>query len=299
MSLLAIGSVAFDSVTTPFGRAERVVGGSATYFSLVASFFTDVAVVAVVGEDFTDEHLRIFLDHGIDIRQIQRRRGKSFFWAGEYNRDLNEAHTLATELNVFAEFKPEVHPDHRRVRHLFLGNIDPDLQHHVLDQMEGDPLVALDSMNYWIQSKPDALARVLSRVHILLLNEGEARMLTGEYHLVTAVRRIAALGPRTIVVKRGEYGSLVSHAGELFVAPAYPMETVMDPTGAGDCFAGGFMGYLASADRNDMAAIRTAVLYGSVMASFDIEAFSVDRLRELTFPDIQARLERFRQVIGV
>jgi sugar/nucleoside kinase (ribokinase family) len=299
MSLLAIGSVAFDSVSTPFGAVERVVGGSATYFGLTASFFTDVAIVAVVGEDFTERHLQIFLNHGIDIRQIQRRPGKSFFWSGTYDRNLNEVKTLATELNVFADFRPEVHPDYRNAPYLFLGNIDPELQGHVLDQMAVRPLVALDSMNYWIQNQPEALARVLARVDIFLVNEGEARMLTGEYHLVPAVRRIEALGPRTVVVKRGEYGCLVSHAGELFLAPAFPMERVLDPTGAGDCFAGGFMGYLANTGRRDFAAVRDAALYGSVMASFDIEDFSVNRLCSLTLPEIQARLERFRQVISV
>ena len=297
--LLAVGSVAFDSVQTPFGHADRVVGGSATYFSLAASYFTDVAIVAVVGEDFREEHFRPFIEKGIDVRQVQRAPGKSFYWAGEYGANLNEAKTLVTELNVFADFQPEIHPDYRRAPVLFLGNIDPVLQNHVLDQMERPRLTGLDTMNYWIQNRPRELAAVLSRIDILFVNETETRMLTGEYHLLRALRRITAMGPRTVVVKRGEYGALVYREGELFIAPAYLMDEVSDPTGAGDCFGGGFMGYLASVPEADFPALRQAVLYGTTMASFNIESFSVERLRSLTFPEIRERCERFRRMITV
>jgi sugar/nucleoside kinase (ribokinase family) len=299
MELLAVGSVAFDSVRTPFGHADRVVGGSATYFSLTASYFSDVAVVAVVGEDFQDSHFDLFLQKGIDIRQIQRVPGKSFYWAGEYGDNLNEARTLVTELNVFADFHPEIHADYRRTPVLFLGNIDPVLQNHVLDQMERPRLTGLDTMNYWIQNRPRELGQVLARVDILFVNETEARMLSGEYNLLRALSRIIALGPRTVVVKRGEYGALIYQDGEIFIAPAYPLEEIFDPTGAGDCFAGGFMGYLAGAPQADFAAMRQAVLFGTTMASFNIESFSVERLRTLTFPEIRERCDRFQRMISL
>lgn len=299
MTLLAVGSVAFDSIKTPYGEAEKVVGGSATYFSLTASFFTDVAVLAVVGEDFGEEHFRLFADKGIDTRQIKRAKGKSFFWKGEYGQNLNEAKTLSTELNVFADFKPDVLPDYRETPFLFLGNIDPDLQNHVLNQMKRPLLVGLDTMNFWISGKADALARVLARVDVLLINEGEVRMLSGENNLIRAVRKVSAMGPRAVIVKRGEYGSVAFMDGSFFMAPAYPLEFIADPTGAGDCFAGGFMGYLANRGEWSPGEIRRAVLYGTTMASFNIEKFSVDRLISLTFPDIRARFEHLQSMITI
>ncbi len=299
MTLLAVGSVAFDSVKTPFGQVERVVGGSATYFSLSASYFTDVSIVAVVGDDFTAEYFDLFKQKGIDVRQIQRMAGKSFFWRGEYNENLNEATTLSTELNVFADFRPEVHPEYRQTPYLFLGNIDPDLQNHVLDQVQSPRLVGLDTMNFWIQSKPESLAQVLSRVDVLLINEGEARMLSGEYHMVRAARKVAAMGPRILVIKRGEYGAMVYMDDEFFLTPAFPLDELADPTGAGDCFAGGFMGYLAGCGRVDRDDVRQAVLYGTIMASFDVEKFSIERISRLTFPEIRDRFDRFHTMTQV
>jgi len=299
MSLLAIGSVAFDGIKTPGGEVDRVVGGSATYFSLSASFFTDVAVVAVVGEDFTDTHMELFASKGIDTRQVRREKGLSFYWKGEYNDNLSEARTLATELNVFADFRPEIHPDYRRSRFLFLGNIDPALQSHVLDQVSGPELVGLDTMNYWIQQKLPALFQVLARVDVLFINDAEARQLAGERNLVAAARKIAALGPRVVVVKRGENGVMVFNQDQIFLTPAYPLAEVRDTTGAGDTFAGGFMGYLAGAGRVDPGEVRKAALYGTVMASFNIESFSVERLRHLTFPEISDRYRRFQAMITV
>jgi sugar/nucleoside kinase (ribokinase family) len=299
MTLLAVGSVAFDSIKTPYGEAEKVVGGSATYFSLTASFFTDVAVLAVVGEDFGEEHFRLFADKGIDTRQVKRTKGKSFFWKGEYGQNLNEAKTLSTELNVFADFRPDVLSDYRETPFLFLGNIDPDLQNHVLNQMKRPLLVGLDTMNFWISGKADALARVLARVDVLLINEGEARMLSGENNLMRAMRKVSAMGPRAVIVKRGEYGSVAFMDGSIFMAPAYPLESIADPTGAGDCFAGGFMGYLANRGEWSPGEIRRAVLYGTTMASFNIEKFSVDRLISLTFPEIRARFEHLQSMIAI
>lgn len=297
MALLAVGSIAFDGVKTPFGEVDRAVGGSATYFSLSASYFTHVAVVGIVGEDFTDEHFRLFHDKGIDTRQVQRVPGKSFYWKGEYNQNLNEAHTLVTELNVFADFRPEIHPEYRSCPFLFLGNIDPELQSHVLDEMVRPRIVGLDTMNFWIGGKLKELRAVLPKVDILLINEGEARMLSGEFNLIRAARAIRAMGPSTLIIKRGEYGAMAFHEEDLFLAPAFPLEAVADPTGAGDTFAGGFMGYLSSRGELNSTTIRQAVLYGSTMASFNVEAFSVNRLKELTLPEIQERVELLESMI--
>jgi sugar/nucleoside kinase (ribokinase family) len=291
--------MAFDSVKTPYGKAHRVLGGSLTYFSIAASYFTDVAVVAVVGEDFTDEHFAAFREKGIDTRQVNRVAGKSFYWAGEYNENLNERTTLATELNVFADFRPDILPAYRRHPYLFLGNIEPELQIHVLDQMEQPKLVALDTMNYWIESRPEALAEVLRRVDVLLINDEEARMLSGHYNLVQAAEAVQAMGPDVLIIKRGEHGATVFMPGEYFLVPAYPLRELSDPTGAGDCFAGGFMGYLAGKDARSNAEIRQATIYGTIMASFDVEKFSVDGIRSLTFPEIQARYEEFLAMTGV
>lgn len=299
MKLLAVGSVAYDSIKTPYGEVNRVMGGAATFFSLAASFFTEPAVVAVVGDDYGDAQFQVFLEKGIDIRLIQRQAGASFFWKGEYGPNLNEAKTLATELNVFAGFTPGILPEYRQTPYLFLGNIHPDLQNHVLDQMTRPRLVVLDTMNYWIQNTPSELARVLSRVDILLLNEGEARQLSGEYQLLKTMRRIGGMGPHTVVIKRGEYGAAVWNRNNLFLVPAFPVENLCDPTGCGDSFAGGFVGYLAGRGECQDADLRRAVLYGTVMASFKIEAFSVERLRSLTFPEIQERFDRFHAMIAV
>jgi sugar/nucleoside kinase (ribokinase family) len=296
MSILVVGSVAFDSVKTPFGEANDVVGGSANYFSVAASFFSPVRLVAVVGEDFPEEHLAFLGSRGIDLRGLERVPGKTFRWAGEYGFALNEARTLDTQLNVFAAFAPKIPEDYRDSPVVFLANIDPDLQREVLRQVKRPALVAMDTMNYWIGGKPDALRQTLAMVDLLVINDAETRQLAGDPNLVAAAAKIRKMGPRVLVIKRGEYGALLFNDGEWFAAPAYPLEVVRDPTGAGDCFAGGFVGYLASRMRFDDAALRRAMIMGSVMASFNVEAFSLDRLRTLSPPEIAARYQAFRRL---
>ena len=300
MSILVVGSVAFDTVETPFGKVQEVLGGSATYFSYSASFFTGVRLLATVGEDFPREHLELLSGHGVNIAGLQVSRGRTFRWTGEYGYDLNEAKTLDTQLNVFADFKPVLTDEVRRAPYLFLANIDPGLQLDVLRQMADRPrLVALDTMNFWIRGKRDDLLRVLAEVDVVTINDGEARELAGEPNLVRATRAIAAMGPKTVVVKRGEYGALMFCDNAFFMVPAYPLDSVYDPTGAGDTFAGGFVGYLASMDRVDAAAMRRAVVYGSVMASFAVEDFSLNRLTRLTREEIAGRYEAFGDLTRV
>jgi sugar/nucleoside kinase (ribokinase family) len=292
--LLVVGSVALDSVATPFGTVREALGGSATFFSYSASFFTGVRLVATVGEDFPKEHLDFLRDRGVDIASLQVSKGRTFRWTGEYGYDLNEAKTLDTQLNVFADFKPVLTPELRRVPYLFLANIDPVLQLDVLRQMAKRPqLVALDTMNFWIRGKRDDLLRVLAEVDVVTINDGEARELAGEPNLVRAIRTISAMGPKTVVVKRGEYGALMFCDGAFFMVPAYPLDSVYDPTGAGDTFAGGFVGYLAAKDRVDAPTMRRAIVYGSVMASFAVEDFSLNRLARLTPDEIERRFEGF------
>ncbi len=294
MSILVVGSVALDTVTTPFGRVEEVLGGSATYFAAAASFFAEVRLVAVVGEDFPEAHLDFLRSRRVDLRGLQRVPGRTFRWVGEYGFDLNQARTLDTELNVFADFAPKIPEEYRDSEVVFLGNIDPDLQREVLRQVRRPTLTAADTMNYWIASKADSLRRTLGRVDTLLINDAETRQLAGEWNLVQAARKILTWGPRSLVIKRGEYGALLLHDGHWFAAPALPLEQVRDPTGAGDCFAGGFLGYLANRMSFEDAALRRAMVMGSVMASFNVEAFSLDRLRTLTYPEIEARYRAFR-----
>jgi sugar/nucleoside kinase (ribokinase family) len=294
MGIVVVGTVAFDTVETPFGRGENVLGGSATYFSTSASFFTDVSLVAVVGEDFPDEHVRFLQSRDINTDGLQRIPGKTFHWTGKYGYDLNEAQTLDTQLNVLTEFKPDLPESYRTSEYLFLANIDPDLQMEVLGQMHRPKLVACDTMNFWISSKPEALRRVLQKVDIVVINEGEARQFTGEVNLVKAARQIIALGCKRLVVKRGEYGVLMFTAGSVFAAPAYPLEEVFDPTGAGDTFAGGFMGYLANTGDLSEEGLRQAIVFGSVMASFNVEDFSLDRMKRLDYKEIEARYKSFK-----
>jgi sugar/nucleoside kinase (ribokinase family) len=298
--LLVVGSVALDSVATPFGTVREALGGSATYFSYAASFFTGVRLVAAVGEDFPKEHLELLRGRGVDLSGLQIARGRTFRWTGEYGYDLNEAKTLDTQLNVFADFKPALGPALRGVPYLFLANIDPVLQLDVLRQMDARPrLVALDTMNFWIQGKKAELLRVLAEVDVVTINDGEARQLAGEPNLIRAARAIAAMGPKTVVVKRGEYGALMLCDGCFFMAPAFPLDSVYDPTGAGDTFAGGFIGYLAAMDRLDGPTLRRAVVYGSVMASFTVEDFSLNRLARLTQEEIGQRYEAFQELTRV
>jgi len=302
VSILVVGSVAYDTVETPFGRAERVLGGSASFFAVAASFFVPVNLVGVVGEDFGEEQLAAFRGRDIDLEGLERVPGKTFHWAGKYSFDLNARDTLFTELNVFEAFKPKIPARYRRSEHVFLGNIDPVLQRDVLDQVERPKLVACDTMNFWISGQPDELRRTLSRVDILLINDAEARQLSGEWNMVKAARAIRAMGPRVLVVKKGEHGVLMFTEAGSFAAPAYPLEEVFDPTGAGDTFAGGFVGYLAAQDAGgargpeDGAALRRAVIMGSTLASFCVEAFSLDRLVRLTRAEIDARFQLFKEL---
>jgi sugar/nucleoside kinase (ribokinase family) len=295
--LLVVGSVALDSVRTPFGKVEEVLGGSATFFSYAASFFTQVRLVAVVGRDFPHAHLDRLAARGVDLGGLQVTDGATFRWVGEYGYDLNEAKTLDTRLGVFADFRPTLPAEYRATPFLFLANIDPELQLDVLRKVERPRLCALDTMNFWIQSKRDALRRVLAEVDTLVVNDAEARMLAEEPNLVKAARKILSFGPRTLVVKRGEYGVLMVSEGQFFFAPAFPLESVFDPTGAGDTFAGGFMGWLAHAGRIDPPALRRAIVYGSVMASFAVEEFSLNRMFRLTQDEIDRRYTTFQEMM--
>lgn len=295
MSILVVGSVAFDALQTPFGKVDRCIGGSATYFSVAASFFTPVELVAVVGDDFTEEDVSVFSGRKINIDGLQRVPGaKTFFWSGEYGYDLNVAKTRDTQLNVFADFQPNLTEQQRNTDVLFLANIDPELQYDVLKQCKRPRLVALDTMNYWITSKRDALEKVFREVDLIIINEAEVRQFTNEANLVKACRQILALGPSYLVVKRGEYGVLMITKEAIFAAPAYPLETVFDPTGAGDTFAGGFLGYLASRTEVHDRELRRAIIFGSVLASFTVEKFSLDRLREIQLSDVYERYQDFR-----
>jgi sugar/nucleoside kinase (ribokinase family) len=297
VSLLVVGSVAFDAVETPFGKREKMLGGSATHFSIAASFFTDVRVVGVVGGDFGAEEMSVFERHGVDTSDLERiEQGRTFFWRGRYDFDLNTAHTLDTQLNVFADFKPKLSEASRRSRLVFLGNIQPDLQTEVREQVAGAQLVALDTMNYWISTVPDAVREAISGVHVVIINDAEARQLAGEPNLIKAARKILSWGPSALVIKRGEYGAALFTSGAYFAIPAYPLESVFDPTGAGDTFAGGFMGYLASQEQIDDAAMRRAMIFGSVMASFNVEEFGTERVSRLTYDEINQRFRTFKQM---
>jgi sugar/nucleoside kinase (ribokinase family) len=296
VSILVVGSVAFDNVTTPFGEVREALGGSATHFSVAASFWTPVRLVAVVGEDFTEAHRQPLIDRKVDLGGLITAKGRTFRWSGSYGDDLNCARTLETQLNVFAEFKPIVPPAWRETPLLFLANIDPELQWDVLEQMRGAKLVAADTMNYWIEGKPEALKRLLGRIDVLLINDGEIRQLTGERNLVRAVGIVRDMGPHVVVVKRGEHGVLVFEDESAFALPAFPLDTVMDPTGAGDAFAGGFLGYLASQGLDGERDYRRAAVAGSVMASYQVEDFSLERLKRLTKSEIHDRYARFQEL---
>lgn len=296
MSLLVVGSVALDTVKTPFGEATDVLGGSATYFSVAASYFTPVQIVATVGEDFPSAHLDFLRSREIDVSGIETGHGKTFRWRGEYSYQLNEAKTLETQLNVFERFAPRVPGAYREPSLVFLANIDPVLQRDVLNQVKRPKIVACDTMNFWIGGKKAELERTLKEVDVLIINDGEARQLAGEVNLVKASRAIRALGPRTVIIKRGEYGALLFSDTTVFAAPAFPLEHVFDPTGAGDSFAGGFLGHLAKHSSLEPANLCKAVIFGSVLASFCVEAFSLDRFKTLTRLDIQHRYREFKHL---
>ena len=296
MSLLVVGSMAFDSIKSPFGEVERVIGGSATYFSLAASYLTPVRLVSVVGRDFPKGTLDMLSARGIDLQGLKVADGVTFHWKGYYEFDLNIAHTVKTDLNVFENFAPFLPASYRESSYVFLGNIDPKLQLDILAQVREPKIVALDTMNFWIGRSPQLLREVIRSVDIVLVNEAEIRELTGEFNLVKAARKLMRMGPGRVVIKRGEYGVLQLSDGEIFAAPAYPLETIFDPTGAGDSFAGGFMGYLASRDGAALTEMdyRLATIYGSAIASFTVEAFSTERLQGLSREEIDARLSSFR-----
>jgi sugar/nucleoside kinase (ribokinase family) len=296
MSLLVVGSVALDSVKTPFGEENDVLGGSATYFSVSAGYFTGVNLVAVVGEDFPEEHINLLKSNPINIDGLEKKPGKTFRWKGSYNYDLNEAHTLDTQLNVFADFDPKIPESYKNSKYVFLANIDPDLQIKVLDQITNPKLIVCDTMNYWIEGKLDSLKRLLSKINILIINDSETRELGKDPNVVKAAQKILSWGPDSIIVKRGEYGSLMFSDSSIFSAPAYPLEFVFDPTGAGDSFAGGFMGYISKVDDFSEETKRKAIIFGSTMASFNVEKFSLKRLQSLTWKEIEKRFRFFKRI---
>jgi sugar/nucleoside kinase (ribokinase family) len=294
MPILVVGTVAYDSLKTPFGERPHILGGSATHFSVSASFFTDVKLIAVVGDDFAPESEAVFAARNIDASDLEKRAGKkTFFWKGEYGYDLNTAHTLETHLNVLAEFDPELSEEARDVPVLFLANTAPHLQRKARLQSNAE-IVALDTMNFWIEGARDNLLEAISDVDLLVVNDAEARELAGESNLIRAARKIREWGPRILVVKRGEYGAALFSEHGYFATPAYPVEAVVDPTGAGDSFAGGMMGYLAASGDTSDAGLRRAIIYGSVMASFIVEEFGCERLLRLTHEEIAERFRHFK-----
>jgi len=301
MSLVVVGSIAFDAVTTPFGERERMLGGSAVHFSLAASFFTDVRVVGPVGDDFGEDEYAVLHGRGVNTDDIEHvEGGRTFFWRGHYEYDLNTAHTDDTQLNVFGEFKPKLSEESKRAENLFLANIQPDLQREVREQCQATRFAGLDSMNLWIEIARDSLRQTISQVDLVLLNDAEIRMLTEQPNLVRAAREVMAMGPRVVVAKQGEYGAALFTEDGFFALPAFPLETVMDPTGAGDSFAGGFLGYLSSQeDWTDEAALRRAMTYGSVIASFNVEEFGTERVSRLTRSEIDERFEHFRRMTAL
>jgi len=295
--ILVVGSVALDTVRTPFGEVQEALGGSAVYFSLAASFFTQVKLVAVVGEDFPQEYIEFLKSRGIDLKGLKKiPGGKTFRWKGEYSYNLNEAKTIETQLNVFENFQPELPEDYKKSKYIFLANIDPGLQNKVLEQVKKPQLVVCDTMNYWIENKPEELEELLEKIDILVINEAETRQFSGEANLVKAAQKILSYGLSALIVKRGEYGALYFTDNSIFSAPGYPLEFVYDPTGAGDSFAGGFLGYLAKNGKVNERNIRQAIIFGSVLASFDVEDFSISRLKNLTYREIKKRFHAFKKL---
>lgn len=297
MSLLVVGSVAFDAIETPFGRVERTVGGAATYFSIAASFFTHVNLVGIVGEDFATEHEAVFHGRTIDLGGLERAKGKTFFWSGRYHDNLIDRTTLVTDLNVFADFQPQLPEAYRKSKFIFLANIHPTLQGSVLKQVSGKPkLVALDTMNYWIEGTPAELRETLRHTGLLMINDTETRQLSDEHNLLRAAKKIFKLGPKTLVIKRGEHGAMLIHNDWVFSVPGFPLDEVHDPTGAGDTFAGGFMGYLASVGKINGDTLRLAMVYGSVLGSFAVERFGLERLLKLKKREIVERVRHFHKL---
>lgn len=298
MDIVVVGSVAYDSVKTPFGKAERILGGSASYFSTAASFFSPVKIVAVVGEDFEQKHIDFFHSRNIDTAGLVVKPGKTFFWEGEYGQTLNEAKTKQTQLNVFADFTPELPESYKNAKVVFLANIGPELQHLVTEQVQAPSFVAADTMNYWIEGNRDSLLKVLAGIDILLINDSEAKMLAQEDSLVRAAGAVRGMGPRILVIKQGEYGAMLFDDTGIFSAPAFPLDQVFDPTGCGDTFAGGFLGYLAKTGDLKNENLRRAMIVGSVLASFNVEKFSLDRMRDLTMDEIRERYGSFTRLVN-
>jgi sugar/nucleoside kinase (ribokinase family) len=296
MSVLVVGTVAFDSIETPFGSAERILGGSASYFALAASFFTSVRVVGVIGQDFPDEYLELFTRRQIDLEGVRREQGDSFHWRGRYHEDINVRDTLELHLNVLAGFVPQLPERYRDAEYVFLGNIDPVMQLEVLNQIRRLKLVVCDTMDHWIQGSAEDLKKVLKRIEMLVINDSEARLLSGHSNIVRAARAILKMGPQVVLIKRGEYGVLQFSDSSTFATPAYPLEEVFDPTGAGDSFAGGFMGQLARSGDHSQKGIRRAIVYGSVVASFTVEDFGVKRLTRVSLQEIEERYQSFVQL---
>jgi sugar/nucleoside kinase (ribokinase family) len=296
LSILVVGSVALDTVRTPFGETEEALGGAAVYFSYAASFFNRVRLVGVIGDDFPQEHIDLLSGRNIDLAGLERAAGSTFRWNGSYDFDLNEAHTHDTQLNVFETFAPKIPQAFRDSDFVFLANIQPELQLQVAGQVQSPRVIACDTMNFWIEGAYDALRETLAKVDILVINDAETRQLADESNLVKAARKILQWGPKTLVVKRGEYGVLMFHGSSVFSAPAYPLEDVFDPTGAGDTFAGGFMGYLSTQEDISDAAIRQAIIFGSTLASFNVEDFSLNRMKSLQMEEILDRFNEFRQL---
>jgi sugar/nucleoside kinase (ribokinase family) len=297
MSIVAVGFLAYDTVETPNGKVEEVLGGGASYFAIAARFFSPVSIVAVVGSDFKAEDMRLFTDRNIDVRGVVKREGKTTRWHGRYHEDLNTRDTIALSLNVLENFTPELLPDQCRADYLYLAPNDPDLQEHVLDQVLSPKVVVADLYDYWIENTRAGLTKVLERIQILLCSDSEARILSGEHNLVKAGHAILKMGPGTVLIKRGEYGVLQFSKEGMFAVPAYPLEEVVDPTGAGDTFAGGMMGFLARHGRITESSLRTAVVYGSVVASFGVERFSLERLLDLSWEEIDHRYREFINLI--
>jgi len=297
MSILVLGTVALDNVKTPFGIRKRILGGSAAHFAMSARLFTQVNLVAVIGEDFPKKYVDFLEAKGIVLTSLIRTQGKTFQWSGEYRGDLNAALTLGTELGVLANFKPVISPEQRKIGYIFLANVDPDIQRHLLRHLRSPRLVGLDSMDYWIRHRRPALLRLLKMVNIYVANDQEARGLSGETNLLKAARYLHSLGPRMVIVKKGEHGVLFYNKEFVFCLPAYPTAKVVDPTGAGDTFAGGFMGYLAKSGRTDPATIKKAITYATVAASFNVEGFGAERTARLSMGDLDKRVRQFKKLV--
>ena len=302
MSLLTVGTVAFDTIETPFGKAEMCIGGACTYISWAASYFTDkINLVSIVGDDFPQSEIELLHDRGVDTQGLEIVKGKkSFFWAGKYHDNMNQRDTITTELNVLADFDPQLPDSYKNSEYLMLGNLTPEIQMQVLDQMETKPkLVVMDTMNFWMDIAMDALKKVIAKVDVITINDEEARQLSGEHALVTAAEKIHAMGPKIVIIKKGEHGALLFNEGKIFSAPALPLARVFDPTGAGDTFAGGFIGYLAGQDDHSFENLKRAVIYGSAMASFCVEEFSIEKLKNLDKDMIKKRVEKFVEISRV